>query len=108
MRSSILAMLLPILPLLPTIDNAGARPREFTVWDNEKAQWTNPNPQDLAEDVSPLRSVQSNPTILPTFRKMQGGTVTQPSRKLPTAAKKPQAVAKGGVGPQNLARRVAP
>jgi hypothetical protein len=108
MRSSILVMLLPIVPLLSAIDNAGARPREFTIWDNEKSQWTNPNIDDLAEDVSPFRSVQSNPAILATFRKMQVGTVTQPSRTLPTAAKKPQPVAKGGVGPQNLARRVAP
>jgi hypothetical protein len=108
MRSLILAVLLPMLPVLSAIDNASARPREFTLWDNETSQWTNPNAEDLAEDVSPVRSVQSNPDILPTFRKMLGGTVTQPSRPLPTAAKKPQAVAKGGVGPQNLARRITP
>jgi hypothetical protein len=94
MRLSMLAMLLPILPLFSTIDNAGARPREFTVWDNEKSQWTNPNAEDLAEDVSPLRSVQSNPNILPTYGKSHGGKISPLSRTLPAPAKKPPAIAK--------------
>jgi hypothetical protein len=108
MRTSILAIPFSILPLISTIDNAGARPREFTIWDNENAQWANPNAEDPAEDVSPSRSVQSNPAILPIYGKSQSGKVSPLSRTLPAPAKKPPAIAKAAVGPQNLARRVAP
>jgi hypothetical protein len=103
-----LAVFISVPTVFPGIDSLVARPRAFTVWDNGTGQWANPNAEDLTEDVSPLRSVQSTPDILPTFRKSLAAKISNPSRTLPTSAKPPAAAAKGGTAAQYSVRRIAP
>jgi hypothetical protein len=87
---------------------AAAGPRAFTVWDNAAATWANPNAQDLADDTSPMRSEQS-PTILPTFRKVEGAPMSSMSsvpRPLPVLAKPaPPAAKRAPAPPRYSARR---
>lgn len=67
MRGLVPAFLISVLISTSCVDQAGAGPRVFTVWDNGKSQWTNPNADDLAEDTRPSPAA-GTATMLPTYR----------------------------------------
>ncbi len=101
MRGLIPAILFSVLTVIPCLDKAGAGPRVFTVWDSEKAQWTNPNADDLAEDTRSSPPQSSTAGILPTFRASPDARLYQPpARPLTVLVQNRPATAKLRVGPQ--------
>lgn len=106
MRGGVLAIFISVAMLFPAMDHAGARPRAFTLWDNDSGQWANPSAEDLAEDVSPSRGLQGSPDILPTFRKLPDAKISPPSRASTTLSPRLPVVVKTGKGSQYSARRV--
>ncbi len=108
MRGLVLPILIFVLTVIPCLDRAGAGPRVFTVWDREKAQWTNPNTDDLAEDTRSSPPQPGTASILPNFRASPDAKLYQPPpRPLTVLVQNRPATAKLRAGPQYSVRRIA-